>query len=199
MSITALIAETILIGCFAWSWVVALLYRVGVLNVGLAEVAAVVHDHTAAVVFAGVLLTYPVGAMMNTVSYTLVVWLFARGINARVLAGLNVATFNEVYVYVLQHGSKQLVEEIQSFIVPVMRLSRAAAPNLFILGTVLLTWGRGPQLPYACIAICIALLALPAFYIASTDWKQEYVAAYRMLRENTHPQRHPFRRKHADA
>jgi hypothetical protein len=185
MSITALIAENILIGCFAWSWIVALLFRVGVLNGSLlAQVARQAQDHTAVTSILAVVLAYPVGAMMNTVCYLFVAWLFAKRINAEVMRDLDLKTFNEIYVYVLQHGSKQLVDEIQSFIVPVMRLSRAVAPNFLVLGTVLASWGIGPQLPYACIAICIGLLALPAFYIAAKEWKGEYVAAYRMLRDS---------------
>jgi hypothetical protein len=183
MALTTLIAEVLFIGCQSWACIFALLYRVHFLNDSHYEALKVLaKDHFGGLAFLVVLLAYPLGTMVNLLCYKWANRLFADRINKPLFEDLDHKTFNPIYVYVLQFGSERLLREIDAFAASGMRLSRAAVLNFIVLGAVLFSWFTVQTFVYSLICLGIGLLGIPTFYFIASEWKGEFVAAYKMLR-----------------
>jgi hypothetical protein len=199
VAFTTLIVENIIIGCLTWTWIIVLFIRVGDLTDFFNKICATEHFAKvcstdgfikliaatdlkfAEVVFVVVVLIYPLGVMMNSVSYVLAGWLLAKRMNEPLLKSVGAKSLNEVYVYVLQHGSPALVEAIQAPNILAMRVSRATALNLSVLSIVSLTWATFPALLFAGVSACAAYLGYQVYKWTVHDWKSELFAAYRLL------------------
>lgn len=183
MSLAILITENVLIGCVSWAPVIALLLFTDAVSAGMLDkIVELAKAHTAAAAFVGLIAVYPLGAMMNTVSYV-VSWVFADRLNRSVLKDADANSFNDIYVYVLAHGTEPLIREIQSLHVPTMRLTRGVVLPVLLLAAILI-FARPAAWPYALICLLIGVLGTVAYYLTVLDWKREMFAAYRVLKQN---------------
>jgi hypothetical protein len=184
MAFTTLIAENLIGGCLASAWIIALLFSVGALEGQHYEnFKALAKDYSTLVLFVGTAVVYTLGGIVNAVSFICSSWMFARGSNRPSLEAVGAKTLNEVYVYVLQHGSGDLARAIDATAIPSMRISRSACLNLIALSLVLFLWRDGKMVPYAVICLCLGLIAIPVYYVTAKEWKDELFAAYDMLRQ----------------
>jgi hypothetical protein len=201
VAFTTLIVENLTIGFLTWVWIIVLSIRVGNLTnlfdkICAAEQFAKVCSTDefikliaatdlkfAWVVFVVVVLVYPLGVMMNSVSYDLAGWLLAKRMNKPLLESVGAKSLNEVYVYVLQYGSPALVGAIQVSNILAMRVSRATALNLSILSIVSLSWATLPALLFAGVSASAAYLGYQVYKSTVRDWKSELFAAYQLLRQ----------------
>lgn len=182
MTTTVLIFENIIIGCYTWAWVVALLIRCEVITVqNLKLLLPHLQNHPAAIGVAFLLLIYPIGSMMNTLCF----WL-ARGIFARRQERLLVKDhpsgleFSVLKLFVAQNGNERVYSSISSLL-PFMRISRAASLNSFLLACVLSSFGR-PLLPSTILSLGICAVALPACWYAYRLEIEKTIAAYAALK-----------------
>ena len=85
---------------------------------------ALAKDYSTIVLFIGTAVVYTLGGIVNAVSFMCSSWIFARGSNRASLEAVGAKTLNDVYVYVLQFGSGDLVRAIDSTAIPSMRIRR---------------------------------------------------------------------------
>jgi hypothetical protein len=184
MATTTLIFENIVIGSFAWAWVVVLLVQCRVVNsCQLRIVLPIIKDYPAPLGVAFLLLVYPIGSMMNTICYALARWAFAKRQERSILkqSELEFDDMISVLKFVGQYGSEQAYADVQIFR-PFMRISRAAVVHFLLLGCALLLSGR-ELLPYALMSFSIWVLALFSCWYSYRFQNEEIVKAYRAIKE----------------
>jgi len=165
MATTTLIFENIVIGAFAWSWIVVLLIRFNPITcVQLTSFSSAIRDSPAPLGVVFLLLVYPVGSMTNTICYALARRLFAEREEKKILRRFGLEDkFDDLISglkFAGQNGTEQLYEDLQVFR-PFMRISRAAAFHFFILGWAIL-FCFGPDLKNL-IMLSFGMCILAAF------------------------------------